>query len=153
MQNLKEYVNNLKIKINANKRDITFVCIGTKEIIWDSIGPEVGSYLKSQIEPKKVIGDLEHNICSEIDLINNYSKIKNKYIIAIDTAISSKELEGEIFINNTPIIMGLGINKNKGIIGDLSIKASICNLKKVDKKYVKNISEFIGKGICKWYYN
>lgn len=153
MQEMKDYVNNLKRKINVNKKEILFVCIGTNEIVWDSIGPLVGSYLKQKIGKNRVLGDIENNICSQKDLIHYYPKIKNKFIIAIDSALGSQELAGEIFISNNPIIMGLGLNKNKGIIGDLSIKASIYDSKKIDEKYVKNIAEIIGKGIYFWYLN
>ena len=114
--NFEEYVKNLKRKIKVDKKQIIFVCIGTSEVIWDSIGPLVGSYLKEEFKYKNVIGDLNNNICSKKDLINYYNKIKNKYIVAIDTAISSNELAGRIFISNTPIVMGLGVNANKGTI-------------------------------------
>lgn len=151
MQEMQDYVNNLKRKIRVNKKQIIFVCIGTNEILWDSIGPLVGSYLKQRIGENKVLGDLKNNICSQNDLINYYPKIKNKFIVAIDSAIASKELAGEIFINHHPIVMGLGVNKNKGTIGDISIKAGISELEKMDEKYVKKFSEKIGEGICFWY--
>ncbi len=141
-----EYVSLLKRKIKVDKSKILFVCIGTSSVIWDSIGPLAGSYLKSRIGAKYVLGDTSNNICSRHDLIRHYTKIKNKYIVAIDSALTNKNLEGEVFINNKPITLGLGINKNKGIIGDSSIK--ICISKLVDINYVKKISEFVGKGIC-----
>lgn len=147
MQEIEDYVNNLRRKIKVNKKEILFVCIGTNEIIGDSIGPLVGSYLKKRIGKNKVIGDINHNICSKKDLLYYYPKIRHKFIIAIDSAIASKELAGKIFVSNNPIIMGLGINKNKGVIGDVSIKASISELEKMDKQYVNHISEMIGKGI------
>lgn len=153
MQKFKDYVNILNRKITVNKKEILFVCIGTNEVIWDSVGPRVGSYLKKRIGETKVLGDINNNICSKRDLIYHYSKIKNKFIIAIDTAIANKELEGEIFINDSPIIMGLGIEKNKGSIGNISIKAGISNLKMIDKKYVNNMARIVGEGICYWYNN
>lgn len=153
MREFEEYVSNLKRKINVNKKEILFVCIGTNRILGDSIGPLVGSYLKEKIGKNQVIGDINNNICSKKDLINYYPIIKNKFIIAIDSAISNKELAGNIFVSNTPIIMGLGVNKNKGVIGDISIKASISDLEMEDKQYVYNMSKTIGKGICYWYKN
>jgi putative sporulation protein YyaC len=151
MQEFKEYVSNLKRKIKANKKDTLFVCIGTNEVIGDCIGPLVGTYLKQKMGNRQVIGDMKNNICSNKDLTNYYSIIKNKFIIAIDSAIVNKELEGNIFVSNTPVIMGLGVNKNKGIIGDISIKASISDLNMEDEKYVYDMSEIIGKGILYWY--
>ena len=47
---------------------------------------------------------------------------------------------------NKPIVMGMGVKQNKGIVGDLGIKASIdkefCN-----EKYVLDISKIIVEGI------
>lgn len=151
MQEIEDYVNHLKRKINVDKKEIVFVCIGTNEVLGDSIGPMVGSYLKPKIGEKKVVGDLKNNICSQKDLMNYYPKIKNKFVIAIDSALASKELAGEIFISNHPIVLGLGIHKNKGFIGDISIKAGISDLENIDEKFVKNLSERIGKGIYFWY--
>ena len=140
-----EYVNLLKRKIKADKNKIIFVCIGSTDVIWDSIGPFAGNYLKTKIGAKYVLGDINNNICSKYDLIKHYSKIKNKYIVAIDSALTNQNLEGEIFVDNKPITLGLGINKNKGIIGDSSIK--ICSSKFIEKKHVKQMAEFVGKGI------
>ena len=52
MQNFMEYAKILKRKINVSKEETIFVCIGTNRVIWDSIGPYVGSYLKKKIEVK-----------------------------------------------------------------------------------------------------
>lgn len=142
-----EYVNNLKRKISIDKDNVLFICIGTTEILWDSLGPLVGSYLKEKIDKEKVIGDINNNICSKWDLIYYYPKIKNKFVIAIDTAISNKELEGKIFITNRPTIMGLALNKNKGIVGDVSIKVGISDIENITQKHITNMAQFIAKGI------
>lgn len=144
MKNIEDYINNLKRKINFKEKEILFVCIGTNKVLADSIGPLVGSYLKTKIEKNKVLGDMNNNICSKKDLICYYPKLRNKFIIAVDSAISKQRLEGEIFISNSPIIMGLGVNKNKGAIGNVSIKAVVSNLEMNDKEYVNSIAEFIG---------
>ena len=153
MQDFFEYVNILKRKIKVNKNKVVFVCIGTKDVIGDSIGPMVGSYLKCKIGSKNVVGDIENNICSKSDLIYYYPRIKNKFIIAIDSALSTRDIEGEIFISEKPLVMGLGINDNKGIIGDLSIKAGISDINIRNEKYIKKMSNIIGKGIYYWYKN
>ena len=141
-----EYVNLLKRKIIVEKNKLLFICIGSTDVIWDSIGPFTGNYLETRIGAKYVLGDTNNNICSRQDLIKHYCKIKNKYIVAIDSALTNKDLEGEIFIDNKPITLGLGIKKNKGIIGDSSIK--ICSSRFAGANYVKKMAEFIGKGIC-----
>lgn len=141
-----EYVNLLKRKIKVDKTKILFLCIGTSKILWDSIGPLVGDYLEKRIGSEYVLGNKTNNICGRSDLIKNFWKLKNKYIVAIDSALTKRNLEGEVFISNKPIVLGLGINKNKGIIGNCSIK--VCTSYFIESMDVKNVSEFIGKGIC-----
>lgn len=150
MQNFSEYVSILKRKIKYSKEETIFVCIGTKDIVWDSIGPYVGSYLKKQIGEKYVIGDLENNICCKKDLKKYSQIVKNKFIVAIDSAIALNNLSGQIFITEKPIIMGLGVNQNKGIVGNIGIKVGV-NKQISDKKYVLDISYFITKGILYCY--
>lgn len=143
--------------INFNK-EIVFVCIGTKEILGDSFGPMVGSYLKENSN-FKIYGDIDNNICSRKDIKNIYRKIKNKNIIAIDSAVSNIENIGEVFITSNTCKIGKGINKYKGQIGDITIKAVVAkkeediditieNLKKVDYRFVKKLADSVGQIIC-----
>ena len=69
---------------------------------------------------------------------------------AEDAVIESRK--GAIYkrLGDTP---EAAISIYKGIIGDISIKASIPDLETIDKQYVNNISEIIGKVICCWYKN
>ena len=59
-----EYVSILKRKIYLNKKKLAFICIGNSEILWDSIGPKVGTYLKNINCKINVIGTVNNNICS-----------------------------------------------------------------------------------------
>ncbi|MFR2196937.1 MAG: DUF1256 domain-containing protein, partial [Clostridia bacterium] len=72
---------------------------------------------------KYVIGDLENNICSQKDLKSYYPIVKNKFVVAIDSAITENNLSGEIFVTEKPIVMGMGVYQNKGIVGNIGIKA------------------------------
>ena len=149
MRNFETYVTNLKRKTSLiNKDKILFICIGKSEILWDSIGPLVGSYLKDKLGSNKVLGDINHNICTKWDLMYHYPKIKNKFVVAIDTALSAKEMDGEIFISNSSTIMGSAFNRPNGVIGDISIKAAISDFANKDKQYIEDFASFIGKGIC-----
>ena len=145
MLNFEEYVNNLKRKI-MDKKDLLFVCIGNSNILWDSIGPIVGSNLENTIGKEYVIGDIKNNICNDLDLIYYYPILKNRYIVAIDSAVSDKFFTGEIFISNNPIIMGEALNMNKGIIGDISIKVAVEKARS-NYRYIKNIAKFVSEGI------
>ncbi len=140
-----EYVSILKRKIQLQKKTI-FVCIGSSDILWDSVGPLVGSYLKKKIDNEYVIGDMEKNICSNNDLIKYCSKLRNKYIVAIDVALNNT-LNNDIYITNKAISMGIAFNNNKGNIGNLSIKAGISNWENITLSEVKHIAKFISDGI------
>ena len=152
MSQFRNFSDNLKRKIKANSRKILFVCVGSSTNIADSVGPLVGSYLKQYVKDNLVLGDMKNNIQSELDLIYNYQKIKNKFVIAIDSAIVSKDLDGEIFIINKPLVMGSALNKNKGTIGDISIKIGISSLEIQDKYYIDKLAKFVSKNIIKAIY-
>ena len=94
-----------------------------------------------------VIGDMKINFSCKKDYILNNNYLKNKYIVAIDSAFINKKIKEEIFITNKSIIMGAGINKNIGKIGDLSIKAIINKKDFKNEKKINNLSEFIANGI------
>lgn len=149
MIDIDNFTNNLNRKINIYKDTLLFLCIGSNDIIWDSIGPLVGTNLQKRLGSKLVLGDEKNNIISYRDLIRNYTKIKGRYIIAIDAAISTKEMAGEIFISDKPLIMGLGVNNIKGIVGNMSIKVAMCNSDKITKEYVNNLARFIAIGITR----
>ena len=153
MENLKKYyVTNLKRKIkHINQNDILFICIGTKEIIWDSIGPIIGSKLKQKIGKDKVIGSLEKNICSKKDIEKYENILKNKFLIAIDSALGDNKYFGNVFISNGPIYMGKGINEYKGKVGDISIKPVVKKI--VKQKDILNLSNFVIDGIIQAFYN
>ena len=143
--NFEEYVSVLKRKINLQD-NILFVCIGTSSIIWDSVGPLVGSYLKQRINKKYIIGDMKKNICSRKDLILYYPRMKNKFIVAIDVAINDI-LNNDIYVNDSFISMGTAFGNNRGNIGNLSIKAGISNWQDITYLEVKKLAQFISKGI------
>ena len=148
---------NLKRKIDKQHKNIAFVCIGTNNVIGDSIGPRVGSYLKSTTN-LEVFGDLKNNICKKEDIETIHHKLKNKYVIAIDSAISNNINIGEICITEKKLQVGYGMNFNKGAIGDISVKVVVAkdtndvyknflNLKNADLKMVQNLAFTVGNGI------
>ena len=89
MQNFSEYANTLRRKMKFSKEETIFVCIGSNKVVWDSIGPYVGSILKEKIGEKYVIGDLENNICSQKDLKSYYPIVKNKFVVSLKIILLS----------------------------------------------------------------
>lgn len=149
MIKFEEYVNILKRNFKGNKKNILFVCIGTNKVLADSVGPIVGTYLKEKLNKNLIIGDCNKNVCKRTHLIYNYLKIKNKYIVAIDSAIASPKLIGEIFITQKPIQMGMASNNEKGKVGNLGIKIAISSLQIMNKEFIENRAKFVAKGIIK----
>lgn len=128
-------------EIRDNYTELVFLCIGTDKMTGDCFGPLVGNYIKNAIKQNiiscKVYGDLENplvfsNIEKILKKINN--TYKKPFIIAIDAALSKQKKIGEIIVKKGGIKFGFALSKEKGEIGDISIKAIVGeNYKKVDK--------------------
>ena len=142
-----EYVKILNRNLKYNNKDKIFICIGNSSILWDSIGPKVGTNLKKIDKKISCIGSEKNNICSKYDLIKYYTKIQNKFIIAIDVAINEIDRKNDVYITNTAISIGSAFTKNRGTIGNLSIKAAISNWQNIKKEEINYIAEFISQGI------
>ena len=123
---------------------IVFICIGSNKVTGDCLGPLVGSYLKSMYKAT-VYGDMENPINYQ-----NAEKIMKKVEnnngeslkVVIDSALGKNI--GDIIIDDGKVEIGKGLNKNKNIYGDISIKGE------VGKNYhnnIKNIQELKNKNI------
>ena len=112
--NFEEYVSILKRKLYLNKKNLVFICIGNSEILWDSIGPKVGTYLKYINGKTNVIGTVNNNICSKLDLVKYQTQIKDKFLIAIDVGIIDTLIPNDIYITNGSIEIGSAFDKKKG---------------------------------------
>lgn len=113
-------------EIKTNAKDIIFVCIGTDNHVWDSLGPIVGSMIKEKITNIKSYGDL-NNPVTAINVDNIKETLDMYYpiatIIVIDIAVSNKfNLNKSIYIKKGGVKPGLGVGvENLKIIGDYSI--------------------------------
>lgn len=123
---------------------IVFICIGSNKVTGDCLGPLVGSYLKSMYKAT-VYGDMENpinyqnaeKIMKKVEN-NNSESLK----VVIDSALGKNI--GDIIIDDGKVEIGKGLNKNKNIYGDISIKVV------VGKNYhnnIKNIQELKNKNI------
>lgn len=138
--------------------NVVFVCIGTNEVVGDSIGPLIGTYLKENSK-FKVYGDMKNNVCTKRDIEKVNKKTKNKKVVAIDAAISDVAEFGEIFISDNKCEVGRGMGRYKNEIGDITIKVVVAkkeennckmfqNLLNVDYDLVSNLARKIGKCLC-----
>lgn len=112
--------------------DYIFLCIGSDKITGDAFGPIVGDKLqklfKNYYHNIEVIGSLEEPISAtnvEKTLVQIQSKYQNPCIIAIDSALSSKEQIGKIIVTQGAIPLGAGINKQIKNVGNISIRGVV----------------------------
>lgn len=106
------------------------VCIGTDLAIADSLGPLTGSMLKYKMQGSNAFlyGTLSELITAkEIKYIRTFLQEthKNSPIIAIDAAVGEKDDIGMIKLSDTPLSPGVGVKKQLGSIGDISIMAVV----------------------------
>jgi len=102
----------------------TIVCIGSDLVLGDSLGPLVGTFLKKRNLGTFIYGTLNFPVTAkEISYAKEYLKIlhPNSQIIAIDAAVGNPEDVGIIKVSNKGLCPGLGVDKNLGEIGDISI--------------------------------
>ena len=106
------------------------VCIGTDLAIADSLGPLTGSMLKYKMQGSNAFlyGTLSEPITAkEIKYIRTFLQEthKNSPIVAIDAAVGEKDDIGMIKLSDTPLSPGVGVKKQLGSIGDISIMAVV----------------------------
>lgn len=121
----------LKKEVNKNlDKQLVVWCIGSKSIVGDSLGPNVGERLiKSNISKNIVIkGTLINpvhylNIENEIrDLRKRYTNI---YSIVVDSSLYNKSYIGKIVMVKNKTILGSALEKRKYRIGDIGIKGIV----------------------------
>lgn len=157
LENMNKILNqNLKIY----NQEVVFLCFGSSKVIGDSIGPRVGSLLKKQrkFQNIKIFGDMNKSITAK-NIFEFSEELKNKFIIVIDSAMGKRELIGDIYISNAKTKIGRALNKNIAEIGNISIKACVCEdllnpiknyyeLKKVDINLITKLTNKIVNIIC-----
>lgn len=111
-----------KLGFNANKDVI--MCVGTDSIVGDCLAPMVGTLLKKSMPKVYIYGALDCPIIAQ-NVISYYNRIKklhkNSKILVIDAAVGDKEDVGVIRVLDGAIRPGLGVKKDLGLIGDLSL--------------------------------
>lgn len=157
---LKDVSEIIRKRLESNSKEVVFICIGSSKIIGDSIGPKVGSLLKKQSKFKdtKIFGDMQKPVTAK-NISEIKEKLKDKFTIVIDSAIGKKEAVGNIYISNSKTKLGKALDKNVAEIGDISIKACVCEnlyntiknyyeLNKVDINLITKLTNQIVNIIC-----
>ena len=102
------------------------LCIGSDLSVGDSLGPLVGTMLKSRLKTLNVYvyGTLSKPITAhEVKYVNNFlSKTHpNSTVIAVDAAVGNSQDVGLIKISEKALKPGSGAQKNLNMVGDASI--------------------------------
>ena len=107
----------LKKEINKNlDKQIVLLCIGSRQIVGDMLGPAVGQQLMQTKLKNKIIikGNLENPI-NYLNINENLMYLKkqftNMYTIVVDASLYTKPYIGEIIITKNKIILGEALNK------------------------------------------
>ena len=129
---LKNRITNiLRKEIVKDKYDkFIFLCIGTREITGDAIGPTVGDILTDKLKKDNII--ILGNKYKELNYININNELKQElkkyklpYIITIDSALSDNEYTEQIIINKKYLEIGKALNKVKIILAVIIELAAI----------------------------
>lgn len=114
--------------------NILFLCIGNSNIIGDSLGPLIGSFLQSH--KKNICNNAKIDVLGTLSDPIGYKNITNSFenkilrkeyskIVVIDSALGTEKNIGKILINNSKLCAGNGVNIGKNLYGDVSIKGIV----------------------------
>lgn len=120
-------------KLNVSKKKPIIVCVGSDLVLGDSLGPLIGTLLRKRNFTGYVYGTLNAPITAkEIEYAKKYITLMhpNSLLIAIDACIGKSEDVGIIRVSNGGLKPGLGVNKNLGEIGDVSITGIVAGKSK-----------------------
>ena len=150
--------------LNEEYSNVIILCIGTKKIIGDSIGPIIGENIKyMENEYLRIYGALENTINfnnAKSILTEIYENFDNPYLITIDAALGNKESMGRVILNKGYIKIGKALEKSICFYSNLTIKCvvgentnsrfnNLIELKNADVEQVKKMANIVSSGIEK----
>lgn len=110
--------------------NILFICIGNSNIVGDSLGPLIGSFIKKNkafIQANDnidIIGTMDNPIGYDT-ITSNIVNNDNIFRIIIDSALGSENNIGKIIIDNSSLCAGRGVNRGKYLYGDITIRGIV----------------------------
>lgn len=149
------------LECNTSNKPPIFICIGSDLVLGDSLGPLIGTMLKNNGAKSYVYGTLNYPITAkEISYARTYLKQMhpNTISIAIDAAVGNADDVGIVRVINKGLMPGLGVEKNLGSVGDISIIGVVAskslqnyNLFNMTRlNLIFNMAEKISSGILKY---
>ncbi len=112
------------------------ICIGTDRVTGDALGPMVGEILTRELNaPFCVYGTLGYPITA-LNLTKTLKFIRDRHplntLIAVDSSLGECENIGKISVRRGGIKPGLGSGKTLPVTGDVSVTATVADLKVPD---------------------
>ncbi len=136
--------------------DMLVVCIGSDRATGDSLGPLVGSMLKWDGFPGKVLGTLDRPVhAGNLQKILLKLEAENAPVLGIDACLGTPAEVGTVIVSAGPLRPGLGVRKQLPSIGDLHI-AGVVNvggfmehlvLQNTRLKLVMKMARYISQGV------
>ncbi|NLJ72898.1 MAG: spore protease YyaC [Syntrophomonadaceae bacterium] len=109
-------------------RKIIYLCIGTDRATGDSLGPLVGTRLKSLMPNGNIYGNLENPVHAN-NLATTMEDIKSTYInpllIAIDASLGNAHRIGFINVKRGSLKPGTALKKDLPAVGDFYISGVV----------------------------
>lgn len=115
-------------KIIKNDGHVVIVCIGTDIVMYDSLGPLVGTLLLEIGISVPIFGKLDDPIHAqniEVRIKEIQENFPNHKVIAIDGCLGDETDVGNILLKEGGIKPGEGVGKNILQVGDYAIKPII----------------------------
>lgn len=149
------------LSCNSANYEPIIICVGTDLVIGDSLGPLVGTLLKTKCKNNYVYGTLDFPITAkEISCVKKHLKKlhPNGAIIVIDAAVGDINDVGLIRVLNNGLMPGLGVNKKLGKLGDISILGIVAQKTKKNEhlfnftrlNFIYKMAEIISNGIVEY---
>ena len=106
------------------------LCIGTDRVTGDSLGPLVGHKLaRGRLSGLPIYGTLQQPVHA-LNIREQFHHIKKRHphapIIAVDASFGKRSHVGCATISQTALSPGIGVEKQLGSIGDISITGIVC---------------------------
>lgn len=120
-----EIIANKITRIAGAAEDFVFLCIGSSEVVSDSLGPQVGSLLTSNSQVGVVIygtNDVNVNASNLSDALDFVGTMHpDKKIFIIDAAVGDASEVGCVQLVDGGIVPGAATDRNLPKVGDLSL--------------------------------
>ena len=121
---------------------VVFLCIGTDRSTGDSLGPLVGRGLRERLGRGAVLGTLEqpvHAMNLEFYVRRLRTRFADHLVIAVDASVGSADHVGYATLERGALRPGLGVSKELGEVGDISITGIVGGASSADPLMLQSV--------------